>query len=68
MNYELLLYMDTNLKKIYMKREDAYQLNLINIDFQDDYLEISIELLMELINKNIKIDFLKMQNKTLKKK
>lgn len=68
MNYELLLYMDTNLKKIYMKREDAYQLNLINIDFQDDYLEISIELLMELINKNIKIDFLKMQNKTLRKK
>lgn len=68
MNYQLLLYMDTNLKKIYMKREDAYQLNLINIDFQDDYLEISIELLMELINKNIKIDFLKMQNKTLKKK
>ena len=51
-----------------MKKEDAYQLNLINIDFQDDYLEISIELLMELINKNIKIDFLKMQNKTLKKK
>ena len=36
-----------------MKREDAYQLNLINNDFQDDYLEISIELLMELINKNI---------------
>ena len=68
MNYQLLLYMDTDLKKIYMKREDAYQLNLINIDFQDDYLEISIELLMELINKNIKIDFLKMQNKTLKKK
>ena len=68
MNYQLLLYMDTNLKKIYMKREDAYQLNLINIDFQDDYLEISIELLMKLINKNIKIDFLKMQNKTLKKK
>lgn len=68
MNYKLLLYMDTDLKKIYMKREDAYQLNLINIDFQDDYLEISIELLMELINKNIKIDFLKMQNKTLKKK
>ena len=68
MNYQLLLYMYTNLKKIYMKREDAYQLNLINIDFQDDYLEISIELLMELINKNIKIDFLKMQNKTLKKK
>ena len=68
MNYQLLLYMDTNLKKIYMKREDAYQLNLINIDFQDDYLEISIELLMELINKNIKIDFLKMQNKTLRKK
>ena len=51
-----------------MKKEDAYQLNLINIDYQDDYLEISIELLMELINKNIKIDFLKMQNKTLKKK
>ena len=51
-----------------MKKEDAYQLNLINIDFQDDYLEISIELLMELINKNIKIDFLKMQNKTLRKK
>ena len=51
-----------------MKREDSYQLNLINIDFQDDYLEISIELLMELINKNIKIDFLKMQNKTLRKK
>ena len=68
MNYKLLLYMDTDLKKIYMKREDAYQLNLINIDFQDDYLEISIELLMELINKNIKIDFLKMQNKTLRKK
>ena len=68
MNYQLLLYMDTNLKKIYIKREDAYQLNLINIDFQDDYLEISIELLMELINKNIKIDFLKMQNKTLRKK
>ena len=68
MNYELLLYMDTNLKKIYIKREDAYQLNLINIDFQDDYLEISMELLMELINKNIKIDFLKMQNKTLRKK
>ena len=68
MNYQLLLYMDTDLKKIYMKREDAYQLNLINIDFQDDYLEISIELLMELINKNIKIDFLNMQNKTLKKK
>ena len=68
MNYELLLYMDTDLKKIYMKREDAYQLNLINNDFQDDYLEISIELLMELINKNIKIDFLKMQNKTLRKK
>lgn len=68
MNYELLLYMDTNLKKIYIKREDAYQLNLINIDFQDDYLEISMELLMELINKNIKIDFLKMQNKTLSKK
>lgn len=68
MNYQLLLYMDTDLKKIYMKKEDAYQLNLINIDFQDDYLEISIELLMELINKNIKIDFLKMQNKTLKKK
>lgn len=68
MNYQLLLYMDTDLKKIYMKREDAYQLNLINNDFQDDYLEISIELLMELINKNIKIDFLKMQNKTLKKK
>lgn len=68
MNYQLLLYMDTDLKKIYMKREDAYQLNLINIDFQDDYLEISIELLMELINKNIKIDFLKMQNKTLRKK
>jgi len=68
MNYELLLYMDTDLKKIYMKRKDAYQLNLINNDFQDDYLEISIELLMELINKNIKIDFLKMQNKTLRKK
>ena len=68
MNYELLLYMDTNLKKIYIKREDAYQLNLINIDFQDDYLEISMELLMELINKNIKIDFLKMQNKTLREK
>ena len=68
MNYQLLLYMDTDLKKIYMKREDAYQLNLINIDFQDDYLEISMELLMELINKNIKIDFLKMQNKTLSKK
>ena len=68
MNYQLLLYMDTDLKKIYMEREDAYQLNLINIDFQDDYLEISMELLMELINKNIKIDFLKMQNKTLKKK
>ena len=68
MNYELLLYMDTNLKKIYIKREDAYQLNLINIDFQDDYLEISMELLMELINKNIKIDFLKRQNKTLRKK
>ena len=68
MNYKLLLYMDTDLKKIYMKKEDAYQLNLINIDFQDDYLEISIELLMELINKNIKIDFLKMQNKTLRKK
>ena len=68
MNQQLLLYMDTDLKKIYMKREDAYQLNLINNDFQDDYLEISIELLMELINKNIKIDFLKMQNKTLKKK
>ena len=68
MNYELLLYMDINLKKIYIKREDAYQLNLINIDFQDDYLEISMELLMELINKNIKIDFLKMQNKTLRKK
>ena len=68
MNYQLLLYMDTDLKKIYMKREDAYQLNLINIDFQDDYLEISMELLMELINKNIKIDFLKMQNKTLRKK
>lgn len=68
MNYELLLYMDTDLKKIYMKREDAYQLNLINNDFQDDYLEISMELLMELINKNIKIDFLKMQNKTLRKK
>ncbi len=68
MNYKLLLYMDTDFKKIYMKREDAYQLNLINNDFQDDYLEISIELLMELINKNIKIDFLKMQNKTLKKK
>lgn len=68
MNYQLLLYMDTDLKKIYMKREDAYQLNLINIDFQDDYLEISRELLMELINKNIKIDFLKMQNKTLRKK
>lgn len=68
MNYQLLLYMDTDLKKIYMKRKDAYQLNLINNDFQDDYLEISIELLMELINKNIKIDFLKMQNKTLRKK
>ena len=68
MNYQLLLYMDTDFKKIYMKREDAYQLNLIKNDFQDDYLEISIELLMELINKNIKIDFLKMQNKTLKKK
>ena len=68
MNYQLLLYMDTDLKKIYMKREDAYQLNLINNDFQDDYLEISIELLMELINKNIKIDFLKRQNKTLRKK
>ena len=68
MNYQLLLYMDTDLKKIYIKREDAYQLNLINNDFQDDYLEISIELLMELINKNIKIDFLKMQNKTLRKK
>ena len=68
MNYQLLLYMDTDFKKIYMKREDAYQLNLINIDFQDDYLEISIELLMELINKNIKIDFLKRQNKTLRKK
>ena len=68
MNYQLLLYMDTDLKKIYMKKEDAYQLNLINIDFQNDYLEISIELLMELINKNIKIDFLKMQNKTLRKK
>ena len=68
MNYQLLLYMDTDLKKIYIKREDAYQLNLINNDFQDDYLEISIELLMELINKNIKIDFLKMQNKTLSKK
>lgn len=68
MNYQLLLYMDTDLKKIYMKREDAYQLNLINIDFQDDYLEINMELLMELINKNIKIDFLKMQNKTLRKK
>ena len=68
MNYQLLLYIDTDLKKIYMKREDAYQLNLINIDFQDDYLEISMELLMELINKNIKIDFLKMQNKTLSKK
>ena len=68
MNYQLLLYMDTDFKKIYMKKEDAYQLNLINIDFQDDYLEISIELLMELINKNIKIDFLKMQNKTLRKK
>ena len=51
-----------------MKREDAYQLNLINNDFQDDYLEISMELLMELINKNIKIDFLKMQNKNLRKK
>ena len=68
MNYQLLLYMDTDFKKIYMKREDAYQLNLIKNDFQDDYLEISIELLMELINKNIKIDFLKMQNKTLRKK
>ena len=68
MNYQLLLYMDTELKKIYMKREDAYQLNLINIDFQDDYLEINMELLMELINKNIKIDFFKMQNKTLSKK
>ena len=68
MNYQLLLYMDTDLKKIYMKREDAYQLNLINIDFQDDYLEINMELLMELINKNIKIDFFKMQNKTLSKK
>ena len=68
MNYKLLLYMDTDLKKIYMKREDAYQLNLINIDFQDDYLEISIELLMELINKNIKINYLKMKNKTIKKK
>ena len=41
MNYQLLLYMDTNLKKIYMKREDAYQLNLINNDFQNDYLEIN---------------------------
>lgn len=36
--------MDTDLKKIYIKREDAYQLNLISIDFQDDYLEISREL------------------------
>ena len=68
MNYQLLLYMDTDLKKIYMKREDAYILNLITINFQDDYLEVNRELLMELINKNIKIDFLKMPNKTLRKK
>ena len=39
MNYQLLLYMDTELKKIYMKREDAYQLNLINsaIDLINEY-------------------------------
>ncbi len=68
MNYQLILYMDIDLKKIYMLRSDAYNLHLIKDNFQDEYLDVSIDLLVALINENIDIKFLKLKNKTLIKK
>ncbi len=68
MSYQLILYMDTDLKKVYMLRSDAYNLHLIKDNFQDEYLDVSIDLLVALINENIDIKFLKLKNKTLIKK
>ena len=68
MSYHLILYMDTDLKKVYMLRNDAYNLHLIKDNYQDEYLDISIDLLVALINENIDIKFLKLKNKTLIKK
>ncbi len=68
MSYQLILYMDTDLKKVYMLRSDAYNLHLIKDNFQDKYLDVSIDLLVALINENIDIKFLKLKNKTLIKK
>lgn len=68
MSYQLILYMDTDLKKVYMLRSDAYNLHLIKDNYQDEYLDISIDLLVALINENIDIKFLKLKNKTLIKK
>ena len=68
MSYQLILYMDTDLKKVYMLRNDDYNLHLIKDNYQDEYLDISIDLLVALINENIDIKFLKLKNKTLIKK
>ena len=68
MSYQLILYMDTDLKKVYILRSDAYNLHLIKDNYQDEYLDISIDLLVALINENIDIKFLKLKNKTLIKK
>ena len=62
MSYQLILYMDTDLKKVYMLRNDAYNLHLIKDNYQDEYLDISIDLLVTLINENIDIKFLKLKN------
>lgn len=68
MSYQLILYMDTDLKKVYMLRSDAYNLHLIKDNYQEEYLDVSMELLITLINENIDIKFLKLKNKTLIKK
>lgn len=68
MSYQLILYMDTDLKKVYMLRNDAYNLHLIKDNYQEKYLDVSMELLVTLINENIDIKFLKLKNKTLIKK
>ena len=68
MSYQLILYMDTDLKKVYMLRNDAYNLHLIKDNYQEEYLDVSMEFLVTLINENIDIKFLKLKNKTLIKK
>lgn len=51
-----------------MLRSDAYNLHLTKDNFQDEYLDVCIDLLVVLINENIDIKFSKLKNKTLIKK